>query len=240
MSDEESWEEETIEQETAVQQPPAATNSGEPEPEEVYTPPPTRRPPPPAAGSSSGPNPTPPAASRAQPARNNPPTVPKSQVANRGQGTQSATRNNAQPKPTPSQQTRANTARPATSRPAENVRQSRSQARGDGARRTRAGTTDNPRSRMPYYAKGPGPAAYSLPPLLGRVHHAPTHKVMPGIPLGLKVLKDPPRYGPGPGKYLIEYGRKANGMYDYGLKYTMRPKVDTSKYTVYWLPIIII
>ena len=93
-------------------------------------------------------------------------------------------------------------------------------------------TTDNPRSRMSYYQRGPGPAAYNMPPLLGRPNHDVRKPIMPSPPIGVKLPKEPVSLGPGPAYYTIEYGQKANGLYGYGLAYTMREKWRPRKYKV--------
>jgi len=78
------------------------------------------------------------------------------------------------------------------------------------------------RPKLAFYEQGPGPAFYSIPVLIGRRNHAPTHRINPEYSFGLKLRSAfiPYSVGPGPA-YLIPYGLKANG-YFIGYHYSFR------------------
>lgn len=83
--------------------------------------------------------------------------------------------------------------------------------------------------RLSFYDRGPGPAGYSLPPLIGRKTHSLTHRINPEYSMGLKLgssfIKN--SIGPGPAEYGIEKGVKSNGKF-LGYEYTMRIKFPLS------------
>ncbi len=87
---------------------------------------------------------------------------------------------------------------------------------------------EKPKRRLTFYERGPGPAAYTLPPLLGRPSHAVTHRINPNCPIGIKLGRTVKSLGPGPAYYDIEYGQKANGT-SRGVAYTMRKKFPPRK-----------
>jgi len=75
---------------------------------------------------------------------------------------------------------------------------------------------------LSFYEKGPGPAGYYLPPLVGRKGHGLTHRINPEYTFGTKITDLRRDLGPGPA-YLIPQHLKTNG-YFAGFKYTCRPK----------------
>jgi hypothetical protein len=79
--------------------------------------------------------------------------------------------------------------------------------------------------RIAFYDRGPGPAGFMLPPLIGRRLHALTHRINPEYSFGLKCdtaffVKN---VGPGAGAILIPKGLKSNGKF-LGYAYTIRLK----------------
>lgn len=84
------------------------------------------------------------------------------------------------------------------------------------------------RGKLSYYERGPGPAGYGLPPLVGRRGHAVTHLINPEYTIRPKfpyILKN---VGPGAGGYLIPYGLKARG-WDKSPAFSMRTKTDLER-----------
>jgi len=76
--------------------------------------------------------------------------------------------------------------------------------------------------QLAFYDRGPGPAGYLLPPLVGRPKHALTHRINPEYTLAKRLFNNLYLLGPGPA-YGIPYGLKANGKF-IGFEYTMRAK----------------
>lgn len=77
---------------------------------------------------------------------------------------------------------------------------------------------------LTFYERGPGPAAYDKPPLIGRKGHAVSHRINPEYSFGLQLPSSIIREGISPGPiYLIQQGLKSNG-YFAGYKYTLRQK----------------
>jgi len=83
--------------------------------------------------------------------------------------------------------------------------------------------------KLSFYERGPGPAGYTLPGLIGKEKHAPTHRINPAYSMGLKLGSSfiPNNIGPGAGNYLVPTGVKANGKF-IGYEYTIRQKWPTS------------
>ncbi|CAL8073685.1 unnamed protein product [Orchesella dallaii] len=80
--------------------------------------------------------------------------------------------------------------------------------------------------KLTFYERGPGPAGYTLPPLVGKPKHGLTHRINPEYSIGLKLNSAFMRrnIGPGAAAYLIPQHLKANG-YFAGFKYTCRQKM---------------
>ncbi|CAG7819099.1 unnamed protein product [Allacma fusca] len=81
------------------------------------------------------------------------------------------------------------------------------------------------RGKLAWFERGPGPAGYGLPPLVGRRGHAVTHLINPEYTIRPKfpyILKN---IGPGPAGYLIPYGLKARG-WDKSPAFSLRTKFD--------------
>jgi hypothetical protein len=86
------------------------------------------------------------------------------------------------------------------------------------------------RPKLAFYERGPGPAWYTIPVLIGRRGHALTHRINPEYSIAIKLRSSfiPFDIGPGPA-YLIPYGLKANGKF-IGFQYTMRQKFPISEF----------
>jgi hypothetical protein len=61
------------------------------------------------------------------------------------------------------------------------------------------------RPRLAWYDRGPGPAAFLLPTLIGRKNHALTHRINPEYSFGLKNDLNRNPVGPGWGKNKIDF-----------------------------------
>lgn len=82
---------------------------------------------------------------------------------------------------------------------------------------------------LSFYERGPGPAAWMLPPLIGRPRHALTHMINPQYSFRVKlgsIFGD--GFGPGPAAYMIPKGLKANGPF-LGYFQTLRGNFPISK-----------
>jgi len=71
------------------------------------------------------------------------------------------------------------------------------------------------RPKLTFYERGPGPAGYKLPPLLGKKKHAVTHRINPEFTFGLQLPSSflLSNIGPGAGAYMLESGVKAKGKF---------------------------
>jgi len=79
------------------------------------------------------------------------------------------------------------------------------------------------RPTLSFYERGPGPAGYNLPPLVGKRGHGLTHRINPEYTFGLLSSISRKDVGPGAAAYLIPQHLKSSG-YFAGYKYTCRQK----------------
>lgn len=89
------------------------------------------------------------------------------------------------------------------------------------------------RPRLAFYDRGPGPAGYSLPPLVGKKDHAVTHWISPAWFIGEKLPSILYNLGPGPA-YFIPTGLKTNGKFT-GFEITIGEKLPMRKYKFFLL-----